>query len=139
MREINERWFGVLTAENIDAVAEVMRRILRGRIAIAEALYVDSSHAQLRLISADCELNSEWTSEPRNEPVRVFRDVDHVWLGFSAGGYLWTFSARMDNAQEHDDYRYPQFSFEHNKFIVTDRAPAGKGHLHQRAFGAHSS
>jgi len=136
--EINRRWFGVLNLENLDAVAEVMRKILAGRIAIAEASYVDSGHAQLRLISADCQIDSRWTSEPSKESVRVFRGEDgHAWIGFSAGGFFWSFTARPDNGSEHDDYRYPFFSFEYNKFTVTDRAPAGKGYLHQRAFGAH--
>ena len=137
MREIDSRWYGVLTAENIDAVAAQVREIVKGRFSIAEARYCDGGEAQLELISADCETNSEWTSNPTREGVRVFRDEGAPWFGFSAGGYLWTFTAREDNKQDHENYRYPYFSFQHDKFTVTQYAPAGKGYLHKRAFGAH--
>lgn len=137
LTEINNRWFGVLTTANVDAVAAQVREILSGRIAIAEASYCDSQNANLRLISADCRTDSRWTSAPHDQQVRVFRDGDHVWFGFSAGGYLWSFTARPDGKQDHADYRYPYFVFEYDKFTVTDRAPAGKGYLHKRAFGAH--
>jgi hypothetical protein len=136
-QEINRRWFGVLRANNIDEVAEVIREILAGRFAIAEASYCDSANADLRLITADCQIDSRWTSDPSQEPVRVFRDDERAWIGFSAGGYFWSFGARMDDGLDHDDYRYPYFSFEYDKFTVTQRAPAGKGYLHKRAFGAH--
>ena len=135
--EINNHWFGVLTAENIDAVAAQVGEIVKGRFAIAEARYCDSVEARLEMISADCETNSEWTSHPTREPVRVFRPDSGPWFGFSAAGYLWMFHAREDNKQDHEDYRYPYFSFEYDKFTVTQRAPAGQGYLHKRAFGAH--
>lgn len=139
-REVNNRWFGTITPENIDQVASVVRQILKGRFCIAEALYCDSKHADLRLISPDCKLDSQWTTTPTREAVRVFpptnRD-DRWWFGFSAGGYLWGFHARPDNdAWNHDDYRYPYFSFEGDRFTVTGRAPAGEEYLHKRVFGA---
>lgn len=137
MREVNHRYYGTLTPENIEHVAAVVRDILKDRFCIAEAMYCDSEHADLRLISADCGTDSRWTSAPHDEQVRVFRDEDHVWFGFSAGGYLWTFSARLDEQQDHENYRYPYFVFEGDKFTVTQYAPAGKGCLHKRAFGAH--
>ena len=135
--EINKRWFGVLTSSNLEQVAGVIREILAGRFAIAEASYCDSGNADLRFISPDCMIDSRWTSSPAQEPVRVFRDDNNAWIGFSAGGYFWSFNARMGDKQDHDDYRYPYFLFEHDKFTVTQRAPAGKGYLHKRAFGAH--
>lgn len=136
--EINRHWFGVLTNENIAGVVAVVREMLKGRFAIAEAEYCDSQHAGLRLISADCAIDSRWTSEPAAEPVRLFESEDgRKWFGFSAGGYFWTFNAQPDPTKDHEDYRYPYFSFEHDKFTVTHRAPAGKGYLHKRAFGAH--
>lgn len=134
---ITRHWFGVLTTDNIDQVAALVREILAGRFAIAEASYCDSNYADLRLISADCELDSQWTSNPEREPVRVFKDDGHPWFSFSAGGFVWGFHARADGQKDHDDYHYPYFSFEYNKFTVTHRAPAGKGYLHKRAFGAH--
>ena len=137
-QEINNRWFGVLTDDNIEAVVVVVREILKGRLAIAEALYCDGVHADLRLISADCEIDSRWTSQPYNEAVRLFTAEDgRKWFGFSAGGYLWTFSAQPDASKDHEDYHYPYFSFEYDKFTVIHRAPAGKGYLHKRVFGAH--
>lgn len=135
--QISNHWFGALTIDNIDSVAEVVRGILNSQFAIAEASYCDSEHADLRLISASTQVNSEWTTEPAREAVRVFRDNGNAWFGFSAGGYLWAFHARDDGERDHDDYRYPYFVFEHSKFTVTQRAPAGKGYLHKRAFGAH--
>lgn len=133
---VNDRWYGVLTASNIDSVAEVVRGILKDRFCIAEALYCDSQHADLRLISPDCSIDSRWTSSPVDEPVRVFKDNGDYWIGFSASGYLWMFTARMDNVPEHEDYRYPYFVFGGDRFVVTERAPAGQGYLHKRAFGA---
>lgn len=135
--EITNHWFGVLTIKNIEAVAEQVRQILARRFAIAEASYCDSKNADLRLISANSQTDSQWTSAPHDKQVRVFYDGDHVWFGFSAGGFLWTFTARPDDKQDHEDYRYPYFVFERDKFTVTNRAPAGKGYLHKRAFGAH--
>lgn len=138
-REISDRWFGVLTNDNIEGVVAVVREILKGRFAIAEALNCDSEYTTLRLISADCGTDSQWTSEPYREQVRLFTDAEdgRKWFGFSAGGYLWMFTAQPDTTKDHEDYRYPYFSFEYDKFTVTERAPAGKGCLHKRAFGAH--
>lgn len=139
MNTINNRWFGVLTPKTMDGIAAVVRDILKGRFCIAEALYCDSPHTDLRLISADCRLDSRWTSAPETESVRVFPEGEeehaHPWFGFSAGGYLWGFHPRPDDKQDHENFRYPYFNFEGDKFTVTERAPAG--HLHQRVFGAH--
>lgn len=137
---ITNCWFGTITPQNIEQVATIVREILKERFCIAEALYCDSKHADLRLISPDCKLDSQWTTEPSRKGVRVFPpndDDDRWWFGFSAGGYLWSFGARADNdAWNHDDYRYPYFHFEGDRFTVTDRAPAGEGYLHKRVFGA---
>lgn len=136
--EIDRRWFGVLTNENIEGVVAVVREIVKGRFCIAEAEYCDSSNANLRLISPDCATDSRWTSTPEKEQVRLFTEDDgRKWFGFSAGGYFWSFNARADGRPDHEDYRYPYFVFEYDKFTVTQRAPAGKGYLHKRAFGAH--
>lgn len=137
--EINGNWFGILNASNVEQVAEVVRRMIVGKhIAIAEARFCDGHEAHLDLIAADCEIDSRWATEPVLEPVRVFKQPGMLSIGFSAGGYSWVFRGRQDDGHDHEDYYYAYFKFEHNKFTVTERAPAGKGYLHKRVFGAHS-
>lgn len=136
-RTIDTRWFGTLTAENIEQVAAVVGEILKGRFAIAEAAYCDQN-ADLKLISGDCSIDSQWTSAPTREPVRVFPPETEgaaPWFGFSAGGFLWMFTARNDGGRDHDNYTHPYFSFDHDKFVVTVRSPAKL--LFKRGFMAH--
>lgn len=126
---------GVLNKTNAYRVRDMLMSLLVGNsIVIAEALRCDSNNAELRLVAVDCFINSEWTTAPVEEPVRLTSSDSSITLMFSAGGYLWMFDGRPDDGADADDYRYAYFAFDRDRVEIVERAPAGKGALHKRVF-----
>lgn len=120
-----------LNEENLEKVAAAIRERLEGkRFAIASAMRADSQDADLKLMTG-CTFESSWV-DSKQEMVRAFRDKNHHWLGFSAGGYFWSFAAAAGNLHHDPERQHPRFHFDHNGFEVAVRAPCGD--LHKHAF-----
>lgn len=136
--EINNTWSGILSQNNIEAVATAIRERLDGRVfSIASCEYADSGDAKVRLITS-AKFNSDWTDGSKeNVRVMLSEDGKEKWIGFSAGGYFWTW-----HPSEGDDHhcrggRGAYIAFDYDSFQVEQFAPAGKGYLHKHIFKSH--
>jgi hypothetical protein len=119
--------FGTLTEKNIDEVAEKLRKLLLGKkFSIATVNWV-KSNPRLEL-ETDCELNTQWT-DGSTEKIRVRAD-SRKWLGFSAGGYFWTFSAAPTDVHDFGNREFPYFVFTYGAVRIEQRSPSGDLHYY---------
>lgn len=129
---VTPNWFGTLTVDNVEQVAERIRLMLEDKtFAVAEVLYVGDADMQLRLDTDHFILPGGWTDGSK-EKVRVMRSAAHTFIGFSTPVTYWTLNCAPTD--DHENYRYPHLSFEDNGTLMSFRQRAPAGHLHWRQF-----
>lgn len=120
-------WYGELTEENIERVAELIRERLAGKhFSIASSSATNRPAPRLEL-KTGCKFEPSWTDGSK-EPVRVMpvqpadwsKEPPARWLAFSAGHYFWMFFPREST----------RFSFDYDGFEVEFSEPCGDLHKH---------
>lgn len=126
--DADRNWSGCLNESNIFFVAARIRKALENKIfAIAEYRYVESQHPAWEL-RTDCFFNSSWT-DGNKDLVRVFLKSEYSYIGFSAGGYCWSWDAAPGDDYD-ETHRYAYIDFDGDQVTFKQRAPNKSLHVH---------
>jgi uncharacterized protein YoaH (UPF0181 family) len=121
-KEINLNWNGMLTVENIEQVAEVLRQLLKGKKFTFVACHEDNNFIPK---ARTCQ---ELRSINGDDPISVYYDKESKrFAGFNAcDSYgVWGCSTSLHVDVYDHEFKNPYFAFEYNKVTITHRAASG--------------
>jgi hypothetical protein len=118
-KKMNLKWYGMLTINNIEQVADLLRQLLSGK----RYAFVSSNE----LFSFKPEVRTNQELKP-SDPINVYYDKDGKrFAGFNVyDSYgVWGCSTSLQEEQYDHEFKNPYFVFNLDKVTITHRAPAG--------------
>lgn len=122
MKEMNLNWYGMLTVENIERVADLLRQLLKGK------RYTFVAANEFFGFKPEVRTNQELKPSTTGDPINVYYDKDGKrFAGFNVcDSYgVWGCSTSLQEEQYDHEFKNPYFVFEWNKVTITHCAPAG--------------
>lgn len=116
-------WYGMLTVENIEQVADLVRQLLVGRT------YTFVAANEYRDYKPQVRTNQHMTRSNAGDPVNVYYDesAEKRFAGFSVCDTygIWGVSTNLKDDLYDPDFKNPFVNFENDKVTITHRAASG--------------